>query len=136
MHAADTRALLAHLVDRFYERVRVDPDIGPVFHAAFDDWDAHKSTLLEFWSSIVLKTGTYRGNAMGRHRPLPIDRSHFVVWLALWRRTCADVLPQDLARTMVGHAERISESLQYGLGLEGGRALPLRVTAAGERAEG
>ena len=38
-------AAIAGLVDRFYDRVRVDPLLGPVFNAAVDDWDAHKRLL-------------------------------------------------------------------------------------------
>ena len=47
---------LATLVDRFYEQVRVDPELGPVFNAAIDDWPEHKRRLTAFWSSVVLGT--------------------------------------------------------------------------------
>lgn len=130
MRTTTTRETLSMLVDRFYDRVRVEPEIGPVFKAAFADWDAHKAQLLEFWSSIVLKTGTYRGNPMARHREHPITRRHFVVWLALWRSTCQELLPGELAALLIGHAERIAVSLQYGLGHEGGKALPVSVMTA------
>jgi hemoglobin len=74
---------IAVLVDRFYDKVRRDPMLGPVFDAAVHDWDAHKALLTSFWCTVALRTGTYRGNPMARHRPLPIGVAHFQRWLAL-----------------------------------------------------
>jgi hemoglobin len=115
---------IARLVDRFYERVRVDPEIGPVFNATVHDWDAHKRLLTSFWSSIALHAGTYRGNPMAAHRPLPINAGHFMRWLALWRETCAQELDAEHATQLTDYAERIGRSLVYGLGIgdDGGRA--------------
>ncbi|MGH8126639.1 MAG: hypothetical protein ACREPK_12420 [Rhodanobacteraceae bacterium] len=33
---------LAMLVEHFYDKMRVDPLLGPVFNPPIDDWDAHK----------------------------------------------------------------------------------------------
>ena len=116
---------LARLVDRFYEAVRRDAVLGPVFAPVVDDWDAHKSTLVEFWTSVVLRSGRYRGNPMAMHRRLPIQARHFDRWLELWERTARETLGDAHARTMTGHARRIGASLRYGLGLEPGRTPPL-----------
>lgn len=125
---------IARLVDRFYERVRVDPGIGPVFNAAIHDWDAHKRLLTSFWCSIALRAGTYRGNPMAAHRPLPIDAGHFTRWLALWRETCTQELGAGHAMQLIGYAERIGRSLAHGLGIgdDGGRpGLRIVGTASG-----
>jgi len=116
-----TLADIERLVDAFYDRVRVHPTLGPVFEAAVDDWPAHKATLVDFWSSIELKTGRYRGNPMARHRGHPIDSAHFVDWLALWEVTAAEVLSPAAAARMHEHARRIAGSLMYGLGLDPAR---------------
>jgi hemoglobin len=108
---------LAALVDRFYDRVRVHPDLGPVFNAAVHDWPEHKRLLTSFWSSLILRAGTYRGNPMQAHRPHPITTQHFVQWLALWRETADDMLPPAQAALVEAYAERIGRSLRYGLGL-------------------
>jgi hemoglobin len=122
------------LVDRFYDKVRRHPDLGPVFNAVVHDWDDHKRTLTAFWSSVTLKTASYRGNPMAAHRAQPAIRpEHFDQWLALWGETAAEVLPPEAAALVVQHAERIGKSLRYGLGFNdgpGARALGLPVLSS------
>ncbi|AXK73261.1 group III truncated hemoglobin [Lysobacter sp. TY2-98] len=116
-----TEADIARLVDRFYDRVQAHPTLGPVFARAVDDWPAHKATLVDFWSSIELKTGRYRGRPMAVHRPHPIAAAHFADWLALWAATARAELTPGQAERFVEHAERIARSLMYGLGIDGTR---------------
>jgi len=108
---------IASLVDHFYEKVRRDPQIGPVFNAAVHDWDAHKRLLTSFWASVALRAGSYRGNPMAAHRPHPIRAEHFDRWLALWHETCDEELDEAHAGQMLEYAQRIGRSLKYGLGL-------------------
>ena len=125
-------AAIATLVDRFYEKVRRDTQIGPVFNAVVHDWDAHKRLLTSFWSSIALRAGTYRGNPMAVHRPLPIRAEHFDRWLALWAETCQEELDASHAAQMVDYAHRIGRSLKYGLGVHPqSRTLGMSIVAAG-----
>lgn len=119
-------AKIALLVDRFYDKVRADPLIGPVFNAAVSDWDEHKRTLTSFWCSVALRANSYRGNPMAVHRTQPIRAEHFERWLDLWRATTLDMLDEANARQMIEHADRIGRSLRLGLGLpEQGGARPL-----------
>lgn len=114
-----TRDSIARLVDTFYDRVQADPVIGPIFNAAVHDWPAHKATLVQFWSSIVLGTREYRGNPMAAHRAQPgIEDAHFGHWLALWRATAHEVLGEADGEVMYGYAQRIGQSLRYGLGFD------------------
>ena len=108
---------IARLVDVFYDRVRADPLIGPVFNDVVHDWPEHKRLLVSFWCSVVLGAQTYRGNPMQVHRPLPVRAEHFERWLALWRDTTAELMPEAQAATMYEFADRIGQSLRYGLGL-------------------
>ena len=126
-----TEADLAALVDRFYEKVQRDPELGPVFNPAVHDWDEHKATLVDFWSSVVLRTGRYRGNPMAMHRPHRIDAAHFDHWLALWRETAVEVTGEENAAVLCDFANRIAGSLKYGLGLDGQRR-PLGLPIAGD----
>ena len=120
---------IARLVDAFYDKVRADAVIGPVFNEAVHDWPAHKRLLTSFWCSVVLRAQTYRGNPMQAHRPWPIEARHFDHWLALWEQTAGELLPEDEAATMVEYANRIGQSLGYGLGLQRG-ASPLGLPIA------
>jgi len=113
-----TEQQIAILVDRFYDKVRVDPMLGPVFNAAVDDWPEHKRLLTSFWASITLGARSYRGNPMARHRGHPIRAEHFDHWLVLWRQTAAEVLAPEHAQLVSGHADRIGRSLRYGLGID------------------
>lgn len=124
-------ARVAFLVDRFYEKVRVDPLLGPVFNAAVEDWDEHKRTLTSFWCSVALRANSYRGNPMAVHRTQPAIRAeHFERWLALWQNTTREVLGDADAAVMLEHAERIGRSLRLGMGLPerlGPRGLAIQI---------
>ncbi|MDE2407792.1 MAG: group III truncated hemoglobin [Xanthomonadaceae bacterium] len=110
-------AQLAALVDRFYDRIQVHPQLGPIFNAHVHDWPAHKQLLTSFWCSVVLRAGSYRGNPMAAHFNRGIETRHFVQWLALWRETADDVLSPAQAALVHEYAQRIGRSLRYGLGL-------------------
>lgn len=127
-----TEADLARLVDRFYDKVQRDPVLGPVFNPAVHDWDAHKATLVDFWTSVVLRAGRYRGNPMAAHRPHPIEARHFDHWLSLWRETALEETGTENAQVLLAYADRIGRSLKYGLGLDGQRR-PLDLPLAERR---
>jgi hemoglobin len=109
---------IATLVDRFYEKVRADTELGPVFDQAIHDWPAHKRLLRDFWSSMMLRSGRYRGNPMGAHRALPaFPQALFHRWLALWKETAREVFEGPAAETFIGAAERVAQGLSLGLGM-------------------
>ena len=108
------------LVDTFYDRIQVHPDLGPVFEEAVSDWHAHRQRLTQFWCSVALGARSYRGNPLAMHRALPIGTRHFRQWLALWRTTSHEVLGIPLGTHMHDHARRIARGMQMGLGLISG----------------
>lgn len=111
-----TEADLARLVDGFYERVRQDDRIGPLFNQAVHDWPEHLERLRAFWSSVMLTTGRYKGNPMAAHlrHAAAIEPAMFDRWLELWRETASDMLGEE-AGALIEKAERIAESLKLGL---------------------
>ncbi len=110
-------AHIATLVDRFYDKVRADDLIGPVFNAVVADWNEHKRLLTHFWCSVALRAGSYRGNPMAKHRPLPIGREHFERWLELWGQTVPEIMDADAADIMLDYAQRIGRGLRMGMGI-------------------
>jgi hemoglobin len=106
---------IRNLVDCFYAKVRRDPTIGPVFERAVDDWDAHLATLSNFWSSVMLTSGRYKGNPMAVHMRQPIEPRHFERWLEMWGETAAEAFESDAAAQFAAKAERIAASLKLAL---------------------
>ncbi len=108
---------LSRLVGAFYNRVRTDPELGPIFNEAINDWPHHLEKLTDFWSSVMLGTGRYKG------RPVPAHLKHkdaitlkmFERWLALWRQTTNELLPAGAAAALQFRAARIAESLQLAM---------------------
>lgn len=108
-------AAIAALVARFYEKVRADAVIGPLFNEAVADWPEHLKILNRFWSSVMLGTGVYKGNPMQVHARQPIRPEFFPHWLGLWRETASELFEPDAAAQFADKAGRIAESLQLGL---------------------
>ena len=110
-------ASLKTLVDLFYDRVRRDDLIGPLFNDAIGDWPVHLEKLGAFWSSVMLSSGRYKGQpvpAHVRHRAR-IEPRMFERWLALWRLTTAELFAAPAAAALQAKAERIAESLNLAL---------------------
>ncbi|HWK36227.1 group III truncated hemoglobin [Sphingomonas sp.] len=110
-------AALERLIPLFYQRVRADAELGPVFNDAVDDWPEHLERLVAFWSSVMLTSGRYKGNPMIAHlkHKARITPSLFDRWLALWAHTTAEVMPPAAAAALQTKAARIAESLQLAL---------------------
>jgi hemoglobin len=105
-------AVLRALVHRFYDRVRADPELAPVFAARIRDWGPHLERMVAFWSSVALMTGRYHGRPVPAHAPLPIGPAHFSRWLALFRETARAVCSPEGAAHVIERAERIARSLE------------------------
>ena len=63
-------AMIHRLVHGFYDRIRVDPELGPIFAREIDDWDPHLAKMCDFWSSVVLMTKRYDEILGARKEPL------------------------------------------------------------------
>jgi len=116
--------MIARLVDAFYDRVRADRLLGPVFADRITDWGPHLAQMRLFWSSVALMSGAYHGRPMPKHLPLPVDARHFDRWLALFEATAAEVCPPAAAAHFIGRARRIAESME--LGIAGANGVLLR----------
>jgi len=105
------------LVDRFYAKVRRDPVLGPIFDRAIGDhWPEHLAKLDDFWSSVMLTSGRYKGNPMAVHAALRgIQPAMFERWLSLFAATAQELFQPREAAAFRHKAERIAESLQLGL---------------------
>lgn len=109
--------MIQNVVHTFYAKVRQDPFIGPVFQGVIGDkWDLHLAKMCDFWSSVMLSSGRYKGNPMAAHMRLKIVRpAHFERWLLLFRETVLEVCPPEAAAAFVSRADNIAQSLQLGM---------------------
>ena len=104
---------IRRLVDEFYGRVRSDAALGPVFANAITDWDPHLATMRDFWSSVMLTSGRYKGNPVMKHRQVEgISYELFARWLALFDETARALFEPALAAEFNVKAARIAESLR------------------------
>lgn len=112
-----TETQIAALIPRFYDRVRADALIGPVFARAIDNWPPHLEKLMAFWSSVMLTSGRYKGNPMAAHMNhlATITPPMFDRWLALWAQVTVETLPADIATALQAKADRIAQSLKLAL---------------------
>jgi hemoglobin len=110
-------AALRRVVGLFYERVRADAELGPIFDDAIHDWPAHLETLTAFWSSVMLTSGRYKGNPLAAHmkHQARITPALFRRWLDLFGATAAEILPPEPAAAIAAKATRIAQSLEFAI---------------------
>ena len=110
-----TEEEIAQLVHTFYSAVRRDEILGPIFEHHVHSWDSHLAKLVDFWSSLLRRTGRFEGTPMPKHIALPgLSADLFERWLALFYETTA-AQPNPLMREQANvMARRIARSLWYG----------------------
>jgi hemoglobin len=115
-------ALISNLVETFYGAIRGDELLGPIFLAHVADWTPHLARMKDFWASVTLESGRFRGNPMLKHIAVGgLDNMHFDRWLVLWNQTLDDVAPNDAAAQVFREAAgRIADSLLTGIKVQRG----------------
>jgi hemoglobin len=115
-------ALISELVETFYARVRCHPVLGPIFASKVVNWAPHLARMKDFWASIAIESGRFRGNPMLKHIAIPgLSPAHFTMWLGLWDETLTEVVTNpDAASLFRDGAQRIATSLQTGIALHKG----------------
>lgn len=109
-------ASIATLVNEFYDDIRKDAELSPVFNAAIGaNWTPHLDRMVDFWSTVMLGSRSFQGNVFGKHMLLNgVQPEHFVRWLQLFEAATARLFgPEDAAEFQIV-ARRIGASLQYG----------------------
>lgn len=103
------------LVYGFYDKIRVDDALGHIFNTHIHDWDTHLEVMVQFWSSMLLGSGTFTGTPMPKHVALPnLQASLFRHWLALFHETTLSLPNRAFAEKADDFAQRIARSLWYG----------------------
>lgn len=112
-HDSITAEQISHLVDRFYERVRSDQELAPLFaqHMSLD-WAEHLPRMKAFWRSVLLKTGEYKGKPVPAHTKMTnVDTADFERWLDLFATTVQEIFVPEAQPLIIAAAQRIATSL-------------------------
>lgn len=115
--AGVTEPMIHDLVHAFYDKIRVDPALAPIFSRVIcETWDVHLAKMCDFWSSVLLMTGRFKGSPMTAHAGIvEIRPTHFARWLHLFRQTAEARCPPSAAALFVAKSEMIAQSLQLGI---------------------
>ncbi|MCL6523696.1 MAG: group III truncated hemoglobin [Thermoflavifilum sp.] len=118
----NSRADVEQLVNLFYDRVKADELIGPIFQdIARVNWNKHLPIMYDFWSSILLDEDVYHRNAMIPHLDLnkrfPLQETHFQRWLQLFDETVNTYFEGEKAALAKFRAHSIAGVMQTKLGL-------------------
>lgn len=104
--------MIRNLVDSFYEVVRGDDLLGPVFCRHVEDWSVHLPKMYDFWSTVVLHSGRYAGRPLETHGRIPeLTHAHFDRWIELWDEVVARVLPASAQAAFTVPARRMAFSM-------------------------
>lgn len=95
-------------VARFYDIVREDDLIGPIFIEAVHDFPGHMKTMVDFWSRMTLGTERYAGMPLPPHVKLDLKPEHFERWLAIWKQAADETMPAPLADLVTQRAASMS----------------------------
>lgn len=114
----ENRADVELLVNRFYEKVREDQLLNPIFSdVAKIDWTHHLPRMYDFWSGILIGEFDYKGNPMVKHMDLDklhrLEIHHFNRWLALWAQTLDELFEGQQANEALLRAEAIAATMQF-----------------------
>ena len=103
---------IANIVEQFYTKVRMDPELGPVFNDAVRNWDTHLALLKDFWSTVLLTKGRYTGNPLLAHFPLPIEEKLLRSFVELFSETANEVVPPSQAAIIMRKADLIAMNMK------------------------
>ena len=110
-------ALISNLVESFYDTIRDDDLLGPIFSKHVADWPPHLARMKDFWASVTMESGRFRGNPMVKHIAVGgLGQNHFDRWLQLWEATVEVAVPNaKAADVFLKAARRIAASLLTGI---------------------
>lgn len=101
------------LVNTFYDKVRKDEILAPVFEPIIkDNWETHLLRMTDFWSTLLLYTKKYKDDPMPKHLPLLIGKDHFDRWLLLFNITIDELFEGTIAENARKRANSIAKIMK------------------------
>lgn len=125
-----SRSDIERLVDAFYDRVRADDRLGPIFdQVAHVDWAAHLPRMYAFWEAVLFGATGFKGNPLAVHRALaqktPLTPREFDRWVALFHESVDELFSGPTADDAKLRAVRIAGIMQHHIAEDRAAGLPL-----------
>ena len=122
-----SRADIERLVDGFYEVVRADDVLSPIFDdVAQVDWARHLPKMYAFWEAILFGVQRFEGNPLALHlalgRRVPLGSREFGRWLTLFHATVDRLFAGPYALVAKDRATRLAAMMQHHLAADRGLA--------------
>lgn len=116
MKSIDNRDDISLLVHSFYDKIRRDELLGPIFnsHIADDQWPEHLRKLTDFWETNLFGTIKFKGSPTQKHIQVDknlnytIEQRHFGRWLQHWFETIDELFVGELADKAKNAARKMS----------------------------
>ena len=97
------------LVNSFYEKVKMNKLLAPVFNEKIQDWPAHQEKMYRFWQTVLLGEHTYFGSPFPPHATLPVEHEHFQTWMTLFTDTIEELFTGEKAEEAKWRAGKMAE---------------------------
>jgi len=80
------------MVNSFYEGIRKDDLLGPIFEERIKDrWSIHLEKMCSFWQTILFDEHTYSGAPFPPHISMNLTVIHFNMWVRIFNKTIDDL---------------------------------------------
>ena len=119
MKEIENREDVSKLVHAFYDKIRVDEELGPIFnaHLSAEQWPPHLEKLTDFWETNLFGIRKFKGNPPLVHAQVDhnlnytVTQEHFAHWITLWFKTIDELYEGNLAERAKNAARRMSTGL-------------------------
>lgn len=113
----ESRGDIELLVNSFYNKVKLDEVLGPIFTVVIPvNWAVHLPVMYRFWENAVFYTGGYTGNPMVMHahlhKKIGLTTSQFARWLALFDETTDELFKGEKASLAKSRAYSIAKVME------------------------
>jgi hemoglobin len=86
------------MVNIFYQRIQKNEVLRPIYEQRIAGrWDQHLEKMYRFWQTILFNDHTYSGAPFPPHATMPIDETHFVIWVQNWTGTVDEFFAGPIA---------------------------------------
>jgi hemoglobin len=111
------------LVKAFYDQVRTDAVLGPIFEdVAHVDWARHLPKMYDFWETVLFGKPAFTGNPLAVHRALArrtaLTPREFDRWLEVFHVTVDRLFTGEVADLAKLRSSRIAVVMQHHIAID------------------